>query len=112
MTVEVYKVLGQCRPAAGVWADLYVVPSGSSALVSAVVAANPSDRVSYVELTCALSGSSFSLEQYVTPPKRVEPNDSPNMLDSYNITPGSTDVLRVRSSTGEVSFNAFGIQIT
>lgn len=100
-------MLGQLQPAAGVLEDLYEVPAGKRALISSV-------RIASVESAAAVG------EVLVTVADDGAVHDEAQtqlfldlgLKNAFSLTEGWTldagDVIRVRSSTGDVAFTAYG----
>lgn len=100
-------MLGQLKPAAGVLEDLYEVPVGKKALVSSV-------RIASVESAAAVGDVLVTVAE-----DGAADDESQTQLflelglkNAFSLTEGWTlnagDVIRVRSSTGDVAFTAYG----
>jgi hypothetical protein len=106
-----YKVLGQTSPEATTLSDLYIAPNGSQVIVSSIVVANRS-YASPADFRIAISpnGATLASSHYIVYDTEIGPVDS--MVFSLGITVDDSDKIIVQSSTGQVSFNAFGMEIT
>lgn len=110
---ETAKPLGQAYPAAGTLTALYTVPGATNAIVSTVVACNQGPVAADVRVSVAIAGAADTPAQYVmylTGALQLTAGDSAEL--TIGITLAATDVLRVWSSTGAISFNAFGVEQT
>lgn len=107
----VYKVLGQLAPAAADANGMYTVPASTSSVVSTIIVANRSATADTFRISLTKSGdgegTSPSFIAYETP---IGGNDS--TIISLGITLAAGDKIRVRSTNGTLSFNAFGTEIS
>lgn len=103
------KVLGQEKPAATVLTDLDTVPADSFHVISSLVICNQ-DTVNddSFRVSVAVAGAADSPEQYLYFDQPVNAGDT--FIATIGITLAETDVLRVRSTNGDCSFNAFGTE--
>lgn len=104
-----YKPLGQKLPAAGVEVDLYVVPGATSTIASSVFVCNTGSATTFRVRHAWLAAA--------TDPKQALYHDLPiGPNDTFIFTVGetlvATDALRVSSASGNVAFNAYGVEIT
>jgi hypothetical protein len=106
----VYKVLGQSAPAATTNTDLYTVPSATSAVISTLVVANRSGTAATYRIAIRPAGATIANEHYIAYDVAVAAADSTTL--TLGITLAATDVITVYSSTANLSFNAFGSEIT
>ena len=104
------KVLGQALPAAGVLTDVYTVPTATSAVVSTIKACNQSSLATKFRVSTAIAGAADTAAQYVYYDVPLAGNDSFSATEGWTLA--TTDVIRCRSDSGQVSFNIFGAQIT
>lgn len=105
-----YKVLGQSAPAATTLTSLYTVPSATEAVISTVVVCNRSASDRTFRLAVRPNGASISNEHYLAYDVTVGASDSTTL--TLGITMDATDVLSVYASTTDLSFTAFGSEIT
>ena len=108
------KVLGQSKPSGATLTDLYTVPSGSGAkavgtVCSTVAVCNQSAAVSAkFRIAIAVAGAGDDVKQYIYYDEKVFAGKT--FMATVGVTMGQTDVLRVQSDTGTVSFTAFGAE--
>lgn len=105
-----YKVLGQSAPAATTLTSLYTVPSATEAVISTVVVCNRSAADKTFRIAVRPNGASISDEHYLAYDVTVGASDSTTL--TLGITMDATDVLSVYASTTDLSFTAFGSEIT
>ena len=105
-----YKVLGQSAPSATTLTALYTVPSATEAVVSTVVVCNRSASNRTFRLAVRPDGASISNEHYIAYDVTVGASDSTTL--TLGITMNAGDVLDVYASTTDLSFTAFGSEIS
>lgn len=104
-----YKVLGQSRPGGSSNADLYTNPAGGQAIISTIAVANTAGsddtfRI-YIRPDGAAAGVGNALA-YDTP----APANTTTTL-TLGITIDAADVITVYSGNGDLTFQAFGLEI-
>jgi len=105
-----YKVLGQSAPAATTSTDLYTVPAATSAIISTITVTNrvttdATFRLSVSKLGAVLANADYFVYDATVP-------GSGFLTFTLGITMATTDKLRVYGSTANLSFNAFGTEIS
>jgi len=105
-----YKVLGQVAPSATTATTLYTVHSATSTVVSTIAVCNRAASAATYRIAIRIAGSALSNEEYIAYDSTVAANDS-TML-TIGITLAATDVITVYASTADLSFNAFGSEIS
>jgi len=105
-----YKVLGQSNPAATTLTTLYTVPSATQAVVSSIVVANLTSTAATFRIAVRPAGASITNSQYVGYDITVGASDSTVL--TLGITMGATDVLSVYGSTANITFQAYGSEIS
>lgn len=108
--MDTAKVLGQALPAAGTLADLYTVPAAAKTVVSTLKVCNQSSAPTTFRVAIAVAGAADASKQYVYYDVPIDANDTFSATEGWTI--GATDVIRVRSGNGQVSFNLFGVEVT
>lgn len=106
----VYKVLGQSAPSATTATTLYTVPAATSAVVSTLVVANRAATSATYRIAIRPAGATLANEHYIAYDVTVGAADSTTL--TLGITLAATDVITVYGSTANLSFNAFGSEIT
>ena len=105
-----YKVLGQVAPSATTLTTLDTVPSATSAVVSTIAVCNRAATAATYRIAIRPAGAAISNEHYIAYDSTVAANDS-TML-TIGITLAATDVISVYASSANLSFNAFGSEIS
>jgi glucose-6-phosphate dehydrogenase assembly protein OpcA len=105
-----YKVLGQENPAATTQTALYTVPAATQAVVSSIVVANLTAVAATFRIAVQPAGASIIDEHYVGYDITVGASDSTVL--TLGITMGATDVLSVYGSTADITFQAYGSEIS
>ncbi len=106
---NVYKVLGQSAPAATTDTALYTVPALTEAVISTIVIANRAATAGTFRLAVRPNGASIANQHYLAFDVPIAANDSTTL--TLGITVDAADVITVRASTADMSFNAFGTEI-
>jgi glucose-6-phosphate dehydrogenase assembly protein OpcA len=105
-----YKVLGQLNPAATTATDLYTVPSATQAVVSTIVIANLSTSATNFRIAIRVNGASLANNQYIAHEVIAQPSDSTAL--TLGITLNAGDVITVYSGNANLTFTAFGSEIS
>jgi hypothetical protein len=105
-----YKTLGQAAPAATTSADLYTVPAATSAIVSTITIANRAATDATFRISQSLTGAAISDKDYLVYDASVPASGFITL--TLGITMATTDKLRVYASSGDISFNAFGTELS
>lgn len=105
-----YKVLGQVAPSATTDTTLYTVPSATQAVISTIVVANRAATAASYRIAIRPAGATLANEHYIAFDILVGANDSTTL--TLGLTVGATDVVTVRASTADLTFSAFGSEIT
>ena len=105
-----YKVLGQSAPSATTDTTLYTVPSATEAVISSIVVCNRGTTSATYRIAVRPDGATIANQHYLA----YDITINPNATDTYTlgVTADAADVITVRASTANVSFNAFGSEIT
>lgn len=105
-----YKVLGQSNPSATTATTLYTVPSSTQTVVSTIVVANLAATAATYRIAVRVAGASLANSQYIAYDVTVGANDSTAL--TLGVTMNATDVLTVYASSANVTFTAFGSEIS
>jgi hypothetical protein len=106
----IYKVLGQAEPAATTATTLYTVPSATDAVVSTLVVANKAAAAGSYRIAVRPAGATLEDKHYLAYDVPLAANDS--IALTLGITLDATDVVTVYASSADMSFNAFGSEIS
>jgi hypothetical protein len=105
-----YKVLGQSNPSATTATTLYTVPASTQAVISTIVIANLTASAATFRISVRPTGSAQTNAMYIAYDITVGASDSTAL--TLGVTMNTTDVLTVYASTANVSFTAFGSEIS
>lgn len=105
-----YKVLGQLAPSATTATTLYTVPSSTDAVVSTIVVCNRDAATATYRIAVRPDGATLANQHYIAYNVTVGASDSTTI--TLGITVNAGDVIEVYASTANLSFNAFGTEIT
>lgn len=106
-----YKVLGQSAPSATTDTTLYTVPGATSAVISTITVCNRSSATrSYRIAVKPTAGTTLANQHYIAYNATVPANDTICLTLGIALAAGNTVV--VYGSTADLTFNAFGSEIT
>jgi hypothetical protein len=105
-----YKVLGQSAPGATTATTLYTVPAATSALVSSVAVCNRSASDATYRISIRPAGAALANDHYLVYDSTASANDT--VIFTIGITLAATDVLEVYASSANLTFQAFGTEMT
>jgi glucose-6-phosphate dehydrogenase assembly protein OpcA len=105
-----YKVLGQVAPSATTDTNLYTVPAATQTVVSTIAVTNRAATAATYRIAVRVAGATIANKDYIAYDSTVAANDS-TML-TIGITLAATDVITVYASSANLSFNAFGSEIS
>ena len=105
-----YKILGQSAPSATTSTDLYTVPSATQTVVSSIVVCNRDTAAATFRISFAPAGAALANSQYTAYDVTVGGNDS--TIITIGSTLGATDKIRVYASSANLTFTAFGSEIS
>ncbi len=107
---DAFKVLAQAFPASTTLTNAYTGPALTSTVISSIVVTNQSISPTRFRISVAIAGAADTPAQYLYYDVPIAANDS--FVATLGISLATTDVLRVYSGNGLVSFNIFGVQVT
>lgn len=105
-----YKVLGQSAPSATTDTDLYTCPASTQTVISTISVCNRGASAATFRIAVRPSGATIANQHYVYYDASIAANTTAAF--TLGITMQATDVLTVRSSTADLSFNTFGSEIS
>ena len=105
-----YKVLGQAAPSATTATDVYTVPDATSTVVSTIVVCNRGTTAGTYRLSIRPAGESQVTKHYIAYDTAIAGNDSVTL--TIGITLAATDVVTAYCSSGSMSVNIFGSEIS
>jgi hypothetical protein len=105
-----YKVLGQLAPEANTDVNLYTVPNSTQTVVSTIVICNRSTSIAYYRIAVRPAGATLANQHYLAFDITVAEADTTTL--TLGIALSQQDVITVRASTANLTFSAFGSEIT
>ena len=109
MATSTYKVLGQSAPSATTATTAYTVPSSTQAVISTITICNRDSASATYRIAIRPNGATLANEHYIAYGSVVPANDS--IFLTVGITVDAADVITVYSSSANLSFNIFGVEI-
>ena len=105
-----YKVLGQVAPSATTNTTLDTVPSATQVVISTIVVCNRAATAATFRIAVRPAGATLANEHYIVYDSTIAANDIVAL--TMGITLAATDVVTVYASTANLSFRAFGSEIS
>jgi hypothetical protein len=105
-----YKVLGQVAPSATTNTTLETVPSATQAIVSTIAVCNRAATAATYRIAVRPAGATLANEHYIAFDAPLAANNS--TFITIGITLAATDVITVYASSANLSFSAFGSEIS
>lgn len=106
----VYKILGQANPSANTDTSLYTVPASTSAVCSTLVICNQAATGATFRIAVRQNGAALAAAQYISYDSTINANDSITLTIGMSLA--AADIVSVRASSANVSFNLFGSELT
>lgn len=107
---EARLVLGQSIPVAATLTAIYTVPASTDAIISTITACEQNGGATTIRISVAVAGAADATKQYIVFGAALQANETKAFTLGMTLT--ATDVVRVYSASGFVSFSAFGVQLT
>ena len=105
-----YKVLGQSAPSATTDTTLYTVPSATEAVISTLSVANRGSAAATFRVAVRPDAATLATSHYVAFDVAIAANSM--IALTLGITVNAADVITVRASTADLTFSAFGSEIS
>ena len=105
----VYKILGQKSPAAATDFNLYTVSGSKQTIINCITVANRDANSATYQISVRPDGATKTTDHYIAYDVQVGSNLSVAL--NLGITLDTNDVITVQSSSGLVTFNAYGVEI-
>ncbi len=100
------KILGQLKPSAASLQVCYTVPSAKK-VTARVLVCNQGTATTF-RIALSKAGASINVAHYVAFDQAITANDS---LSSVSFALAATDIVRVYSASGDVSFTVTGLEV-
>lgn len=88
--------------------DSYTVPADTATILSTIVLTNQNPYSTKVRVSHSWGGAADAREQYLVYDMNLRGRESLGL--TFGITLAETDVIRVYSQLGGVSFNIYGVE--
>jgi hypothetical protein len=105
-----YKVLGQEAPAATTATTLYTVPSATETVISTIFVCNRGTDASTFRIAVRPNAATLADEHYIAYDVLILGSTSTAI--TVGVTMDAADLLEVYASSGDLSFNVFGSEIS
>lgn len=105
-----YKVLGQSAPSAATATSLYTVPASTSTVVSTINIANRGSTATSFRIAVRPSGATLANQHYLAFDTNIASNDS--IALTIGVSLAATDIITVYAGNANLTFSAFGAEIT
>lgn len=105
-----FLVLGQVAASATTDTTLYTTPAATQAVVSTIFVCNRATTVGKFRIAVRPDGVAIANQHYLFYDAPIDGNATVPI--TTGITLGDTDVITVYSSSGSLSFSAFGSEVT
>ena len=105
-----YKVLAQSKPTAATLTNAYTVPALTQTTVSSLVVANQTATATAFRISVAIGGAADTPAQYLYYDIAIPANDT--FVATVGVTLGAGDIIRVRNTLANLSFNFYGVEIS
>jgi hypothetical protein len=105
-----YKVLGQVAASATTNTTLETVPSATQVVVSTIAVCNRGATAATYRIAVRPAGATLANEHYIAFDASITANNS--TFITVGLTLAATDVITVYASNANLSFSAFGSEIS
>jgi hypothetical protein len=105
-----YKVLGQSAPSATTETSLYTVPAATEAVVSTIFVCNRGNTATTYRIAVRPNNATLANQHYIAYDATIGVNDS--IAITVGMTIDAADVVTVYAGNANLSFNAFGSEIS
>ena len=106
----IYKVLGQSAPSATTATTLYTVPASTDAVVSTISVCNRAATSGTYRIAIRPAGAALANSHYIAYDSAITANNT--TFITVGVTLDATDVITVYASSANMSFSAFGTEIS
>lgn len=106
----IYKVLGQSNPAATTATTLYTVPAATNTVVSTISVCNQAATSGTYRIAIRPAGAALAAQHYIAFDSTITANNT--TMITIGVSLAATDVITVYASSANMSFSAFGTEIS
>lgn len=107
---KTYKVLGQSAPSATTATTLYTAPASTQAVLSTIAVSNRAATSATYRIAVRPGGAALANQHYIA--YDVTVGGGASTMWTVGVTLAATDVVTIYASTANLSFTAFGSEIT
>lgn len=108
---ERYKILGQIAATANTTHNVYTVPASTNTVVSTIIVTNRNSSTnSTYRIAAQPNGAALANDHFIAFDSTIVALDS--IALSLGLTLGVGDILSMNASTPNVTFSAFGVEIS
>jgi len=107
---DVIKVLGQVNPSATTTTTLYTVPNLAQTTVSSLVICNQNALIGTFRVSVHVADASADNKQFIFFNEAIAGSTTRTVVIGMCLS--QTDVVKVYASSGDISFNLFGVETT
>jgi hypothetical protein len=105
-----YKVLAQSAPSATTATTLYTAGSGVQTVVSSITICNRSASSATYRIAIRPNAETLATKHYIAFDRAIAANATETHV--IGITVDAADVITIYASTADLSFNAYGVEIS
>lgn len=105
-----YKVLGQVNPTGNTLTTVYTVPNSTSVVLSTITICNQANTAASFRIAARPGGETIANKHYINYDTPLPANDTISL--TLGITLAANDIISVYASSGSLSFNVFGGELT
>jgi len=105
-----YKILGQVSDASANDVELYLVPASTEAIVSSITVCNRATAAKTFRISTKTDNSAVADTDYIAYDTSIAANDTVTLTLGITLETGAE--ISVGASDGNVTFQAFGTEIT
>jgi hypothetical protein len=105
-----YKVLGQVATAATTATDLYTVPSVTEVVISTITICNRGATATTYRVAVRPNAEALATKHYIAYDVTIQANQTDTL--TLGITLDAADVVTVYAGSANVTFNAYGTELT
>lgn len=105
-----YLVLGQSAPSATTATTLYTVPAATEVIVSTITVCNRGTAAATYRISVRPNGAALANQHYIAYDAEIGSKETTAL--TLGITADATDIIEVYGSTGDLSFAAFGSEVS
>jgi hypothetical protein len=110
-----YKILGQVNPSANTQSNVYVVPAATSSVINSITVANQNTTTNASYSIAVMPSANFASpasngQYYIIRGSMIPAGDAATLTLSLSLPAGA--IVAANTNSANVSFSAFGVEIT